>query len=154
VKRVDAYKRQGTRFAKWRAVYNVSDTLPSPPAVESNAEALARYAAICQEQGFVPVVEPEVLIDGSHTMARCAEVTEVVLHEVFHALRRHRVVLEHMLLKPSMVGPARRNACRGGCTDDPDPAAHGARRLGPQPWQLSFSYGRALQEPILQAWKA
>lgn len=107
-KRVDAYKRQGARFAKWRAVYNVSDTLPSPLAVEANAEALARYAAICQEQGIVPIVEPEVLIDGDHTMARCAEVTEAVLHEVFHALHRHRVVLEHMLLKPSMWCPARR----------------------------------------------
>ena len=101
-KRIDAYRRQGARFAKWRAVYNVSDTLPSRLAVEANAESLARYAAICQERGIVPIVEPEVLIDGDHSMARCAEVTEAVLHEVFHALHSHRVVLEHMLLKPSI----------------------------------------------------
>ena len=87
-KRVDAYKRQGVRFAKWRAVYNVSATLPSPLAIEANADSLARYAAICQQQGIVPIVEPEVLIDGDHTMVRCAEVTEAVLHEVFHALHR------------------------------------------------------------------
>ena len=95
-KRLDAYKQQGARFAKWRAVYNVSGTLPSRLAIEANAEALARYAAICQEQGFVPIVEPEVLSDGDHSIDRCAEVTEAVLHEVFHALNRHRVVLEQL----------------------------------------------------------
>ncbi|MGZ3338761.1 MAG: class I fructose-bisphosphate aldolase [Reyranella sp.] len=182
-KRLDAYKRLGARFAKWRAVYNVSDTLPSLLAVEANAEALARYAAICQDQGIVPIVEPEVLIDGDHTMARCAEVTEAVLHEVFHALHRHRVVLEHMLLKPSMVVPGKEHAQQatpaevaaqtirilrrtvpaavpsvnflsGGQTPEEATANLDAmNRLGPQPWQLSFSYGRALQEPALQAWK-
>jgi fructose-bisphosphate aldolase class I len=182
-KRLDAYKRQGARFAKWRAVYNVSETLPSRLAVEANAEALARYAAICQEQGVVPIVEAEVLIDGDHTIARCAEVTEAVLHEVFHALHRHRVVLEHTLLKPSMVVPGKENAQQA---TPPEVAAQTIRvlrrtvpaavpgivflsggqtpaeatanldainRVGPQPWQLSFSYGRALQEPPLQAWK-
>ncbi|UUZ70030.1 fructose-bisphosphate aldolase class I [Polaromonas sp. P2-4] len=181
--RLDAYKRQGARFAKWRAVYNVSDTLPSPLAVKANAEALARYAAICQERGIVPIVEPEVLIDGDHTLARCAEVTEAVLHAVFHALHRHRVVLEHMLLKPSMVVPGKThvlqatpaevaaqtirilrrtvpaavpsvNFLSGGQTPEEATANLDAmNRLGPQPWQLSFSYGRALQEPALQAWK-
>ena len=112
-KRLDGYKEQGARFAKWRAVYNVSDTLPSRLAVEANAQALARYAAICQEQGVVPIVEPEVLIDGDHRLARCAEVTEAVLHEVFHALHRHRVALEHMLLKPSMVVPGKNHAPAG-----------------------------------------
>lgn len=181
--RLAAYRRQGARFAKWRAVYNVSDTLPSRLALEANAQALARYAAICQEQGMVPIVEPEVLIDGDHTMARCAEVTEAALHEVFHALHRHRVVLEHMLLKPSMVVPGKTHAQQaapaevavqtvrilrrtvpaavpsinflsGGQTPEEATANLDAMNLlGPQPWQLSFSYGRALQEPALQAWK-
>ena len=181
--RLDSYQRQGARFAKWRAVYNVSDTLPSRLAVQANAESLARYAAICQERGIVPIVEPEVLIDGDHTLARCAEVTEAVLHEVFHALHRHRVVLEHMLLKPSMVLPGKAQAQQatpaevaaqtirilrrtvpaavmsvnflsGGQTPEAATANLDAtNRLAPQPWQLSFSYGRALQEPALQAWK-
>ena len=181
--RLDVYQQQGARFAKWRAVYNVSDTLPSRLAIEANAEALARYAAICQQQGIVPIVEPEVLIDGDHTLARCAEVTEAVLHEVFNALHRHRVVLEHLLLKPSMVLPGKAHAQQvtpaevaaqtiqvlrrtvpaavpsvnflsGGQTPEEATVNLDAmNRLGPQPWQLSFSYGRALQEPALQAWK-
>ena len=181
--RLDAYKRQGARFAKWRAVYNVSDTLPGPLAVKANAQSLARYAAICQEQGIVPIVEPEILIDGDHTLARCAEVTESVLHEVFHALHRHKVVQEHMLLKPSMVVPGKAhpqqatpaevaaqtirilrrtvpaavpsvNFLSGGQTPEEATANLDAmNRLGPQPWRLSFSYGRALQEPALRAWK-
>src|SRR5688572_23735044 len=102
-KRLGAYKERGARFAKWRAVYNISDTLPSRLAIEANADSLARYAAICQQEEVVPIVEPEVLMDGGHTLERCADVTEGVLHEVFHALHRHRVRLEHMLLKPSMV---------------------------------------------------
>ena len=182
-KRLDGYKQQGARFAKWRAVYNVSDTLPSRVAIEANAEALARYAAICQERGIVPIVEPEVLIDGNHSIDRCAEVTEAVLHEVFHALHRHGVVLEYTLLKPSMVVPGKEHTQQA---TPPDVAAYTIRilrrtvpaavpgifflsggqtpaeatanldamnRLGAQPWQLSFSYGRALQDPALKAWK-
>ena len=182
-KRLDAYKALGARFAKWRAVYKVSGTLPSPLAVEANAQALAHYAAICQERGIVPIVEPEVLIDGDHTLARCAEVTETVLHAVFHALHKHRVVLEHMVLKPSMVLPGQAQAQQampaevaaqtirilrravpaavasvnflsGGQTPEEATANLDAiNRLGPQPWPLSFSYGRALQEPALQAWQ-
>lgn len=182
-KRLVGYKQQGARFAKWRAVYNVSDTLPSRLAVEANAQALARYAAICQEQGVVPIVEPEVLIDGDHTIARCAEVTEAVLHEVFIALHRHQVAFELMLLKPSMVVPGKShprqatpaevaaqtirvlrrtvpaavpsiNFLSGGQTPSEATANLDAiNRTGSQPWQLSFSYGRALQEPALQAWK-
>ena len=182
-KRLGDYKAQGARFAKWRAVYNVCGTLPSRLAIEANADALARYAAICQSEGVVPIVEPEVLMDGCHTLERCAEVTEAVLHEVFSALHRHQVVLEHMLLKPSMVvagqkqkrqAPVAEVAAQtvrvlrrcvpaavpgifflsGGQT----PAAatvhlDAMNRLAPQPWGLSFSYGRALQEPVLQAWK-
>jgi fructose-bisphosphate aldolase, class I len=182
-KRLDAYKQQGARFAKWRAVYNVSGTLPGRLAVEANAEALARYAAICQEGGFVPIVEPEVLIDGDHSIDRCAEVTEDVLHEVFHALYRYRVVLERMLLKPSMVVPGKDHAQQAAPAEVATytirtlrrtvPAAvpgifflsggqtpaeatvnlDAINRLGAQPWHLSFSYGRALQDPALKAWR-
>jgi fructose-bisphosphate aldolase class I len=182
-KRLAAYKEQGARFAKWRAVYNVSDTLPGRLAVEANADALAQYAAICQSEGVVPIVEPEVLMDGGHTIERCADVTEAVLHEVFVALRRHRVVLEHILLKPSMVvagkeqarqAPVGEVAARtirvlrrcvpaavpgifflsGGQTPA-EASAHldAINRLGPQPWTLSFSYGRALQDPVLRTWQ-
>jgi fructose-bisphosphate aldolase class I len=182
-KRLGAYKEQGARFAKWRAVYNISDTLPSRLAIEANADALARYAAICQDEGLVPIVEPEVLMDGGHTIERCAEVTQTVLHEVFDALHRNRVALEHMLLKPSMVVAGKEQArpaqvvevaaqtvrvlrrsvpaavpgiffLSGGQTPA-EASAHldAINRLGPQPWALSFSYGRALQDPVLYAWK-
>ena len=182
-KRLGTYKEQGARFAKWRAVYNVSDTLPSRLAIEANADSLARYAAICQEEAVVPIVEPEVLMDGGHTLERCAEVTEAVLHEVFEALHRHRVTLEHMLLKPSMVIAGKEQPRQASVGEV---AAHTVRvlrrtvpaavpgivflsggqtpaeatthldainRLRPQPWALSFSFGRALQDPVLQAWK-
>ena len=182
-KRLDGYKAQGARFAKWRAVYHLSDTLPSRLAVEANAHALARYAAICQAQGVVPIVEPEVLIDGDHTLARCAEVTEGVLHEVFQALHRHRVEPELMLLKPSMVVPGKEHAAQatpaevaewtvrtlkrsvpaavpgifflsGGQTPAEATANLDAmNRLAPLPWVLSFSYGRALQDPAMRAWR-
>jgi fructose-bisphosphate aldolase, class I len=182
-KRLGGYKERGARFAKWRAVYNISDTLPSRLAIEANAESLARYAAICQQEDVVPIVEPEVLMDGGHTIERCAEVTEAVLHEVFHALHRHAVRLEHMLLKPSMVvagsgqsqqAPVAEVAAQtvrvlrrcvppavpgifflsGGQTPA-EATAHldAINRIGAQPWVLSFSYGRALQDPVLQAWK-
>ncbi|MDM0066149.1 class I fructose-bisphosphate aldolase [Variovorax sp. J31P207] len=181
--RLEACVKLGARFAKWRAVYNVSDSLPSRAAVEANAESLARYAAICQTQGVVPIVEPEVLIDGDHSQARCAAVTQEVLLAVFGALHRHRVVLEHMLLKPSMVVPGKAHAQRAGPGDVAEetlrvlrrtvPAAvpgivflsggqspgeatanlDALNRQGPQPWRLSFSYGRALQDPVLQAWR-
>lgn len=180
--RLDRYKQQGARFAKWRAVYNVSDTLPSRAAIEANAEALARYAAVCQAQGVVPIVEPEVLIDGDHTMQRCAEVTQAVIQEVFVALHRHRVAFEHMLLKPSMVLPGKAHGPKAAPAEvaaqtlrvlrrtvpaavpsinflsgGQSPAEATANldalnRMGPQPWQLTFSYGRALQEPAMQAW--
>ncbi|MGH8781762.1 class I fructose-bisphosphate aldolase [Paraburkholderia sp.] len=181
--RLDGYRRQGARFAKWRAVYHISDTLPSHLAIEANAEALARYAAICQEAGVVPIVEPEVLMDGGHTLERCAQVTEAVLHAVFHALHRHAVVLEHILLKPSMVVAGSTHARQastaeiathtvrvlkrtvppavpgivflsGGQTPEEATANLDAmNRLETLPWPLTFSYGRALQEPPLDAWK-
>ncbi|HJV68768.1 class I fructose-bisphosphate aldolase [Ideonella sp.] len=182
-KRLAAYKEHGARFAKWRAVYNVSDTLPSRLAIEANADALARYAAICQEEAVVPIVEPEVLMDGGHTLERCAEATEAVLHEVFDALHRHRVVLEHMLLKPSMVVAGKAQARQALATEvaaqtvrvlrrrvpaavpgifflsggqtPAEASAHldAMNRLGPHPWALSFSFGRALQDPVLHAWQ-
>jgi fructose-bisphosphate aldolase class I len=101
--RLKEYQKLGARFAKWRAVIAVSDKLPSATCVQVNAHALARYAALCQEQGMVPIVEPEVLMDGSHTIERCEEVTGDVLHAVFNALFDQKVSLEGMLLKPNMV---------------------------------------------------
>ncbi|HEY9119923.1 MAG TPA: class I fructose-bisphosphate aldolase, partial [Marinobacter sp.] len=103
--RLEQYKESGARFAKWRNVYHITDTNPGQAAIEANAEVLARYAAICQSCGIVPIVEPEVLIDGGHTIQRSADVNEAVISEVFRALRRHRVELETMILKPSMVTP-------------------------------------------------
>ena len=101
--RLSEYHGMGARFAKWRAVIRITDALPSPACVSANAHALARYAALCQEQQLVPIVEPEVLMDGAHTIERCDEVTGAVLHTVFHALFEQGVSLESMLLKPSMV---------------------------------------------------
>ncbi len=181
--RLKGYKEQGARFAKWRDVYHITEATPSQLAIEANAEVLARYAAICQAQGIVPIVEPEVLIDGDHSLQRCADVSEAVFHEVFHALHRHHVVLEHMLLKPNMMVPGKLhpqkasaeevavqtvkvlrrtvpaavpsiNFLSGGLSPEVATANLNAmNQLGSQPWELTFSYGRALQEPALQAWK-
>ena len=101
--RLQEYFKMGARFAKWRAVIAIADGIPSRGCIKANAHALARYAALCQEAGLVPVVEPEVLMDGAHTLAQCAEVTEEVLHTVFDALYIQRVMLEGMILKPNMV---------------------------------------------------
>ena len=105
--RLKAYKEKGARFAKWREVYAITDRNPTPLGIEANAEVLARYAAICQELSIVPIVEPEVLIDGDHTLERCYEVSDAVLHAVFRALHRHRVILEYIVLKPNMVLPGK-----------------------------------------------
>jgi len=181
--RLKTYKSQGARFAKWREVYSISDTNPSHLGLHANAEMLARYASICQELGIVPIVEPEVLMDGKHDIQRCAEVTENVLHSVFHALHKHNVTLEHMILKPNMVVPGidlrtaepdevasktlkvlRRtvpaavpslNFLSGG--QGPEEATRNLNALNllreTAPWELSISYGRALQQPALHAWK-
>lgn len=182
--RLQHYKSLGARFAKWREVYPISDRNPTPLGIDANAEMLARYAAICQTEGLVPIVEPEVLIDGDHSMARSAEVIETVLHAVFQALQRHRVMLECIVLKPSMVTPGKQhpspatpeevatatlrvfrravpaavpgiNFLSGGQTPQEATANLNAMNaLFPDsPWELSFSYGRALQEPALQAWQ-
>jgi len=107
--RLKGYKAKGARFTKWREVYAITDSNPTPLGIAANAETLARYAAVCQQEGFVPIVEPEVLIDGNHTLERCYEVSEAVLHAVFDALFRHRVALEGVVLKPSMVLPGKEN---------------------------------------------
>jgi fructose-bisphosphate aldolase class I len=182
--RLQSYKAQGARFAKWREVYPITERNPTPLGIEANAEMLARYAAVCQAEGFVPIVEPEVLLDGDHSLQRCAEVTEAVLHAVFHALHRHQVILECMLLKPNMVLPGKDHARKaapdevaretvkvlrrtvpaavpsinflsGGQTAEEATANLNAMNvLFPHaPWELSFSYARALQEPVLHAWR-
>ena len=108
--RLSDYAHMGARFAKWRAVFSIGESTPSRACIEANAHALARYAALCQEAGLVPIVEPEVLMDGEHTLVRCDQVTEDVLHEVFGQLHTQGVVLEAMMLKPNMISPGL--ACR------------------------------------------
>jgi fructose-bisphosphate aldolase class I len=182
-KRCQEYVKLGARFAKWRAVITIGERIPSQACITANAHALARYAAICQETGLVPIVEPEVLMDGSHDIQRCEDVTEWTLHEVFAALASQRVVLEEIVLKPSMVisgaecrqqAPVKEVAERtikvlrrtvpaavpgiaflsGGQSDELATAHLDAmNRLGPLPWGLSFSYGRALQAASLKAWR-
>lgn len=182
--RLAEYKTLGARFAKWRAVIAIGPGIPSRYCIETNAHALARYAALCQDAGLVPIVEPEVLMDGDHTAERCFEVTEATLHSVFAALYQQRVVPEGMLLKPSMVlsGKSCPRQARiqevaeatvrclrrtvppavpgivflsGGQSDELATAHLNAMNgmAGPHPWQLSFSYGRALQAPAIKAWK-
>lgn len=176
------YFELGARFSKWRAVLLIGPGIPTTACVSSNAEALARFATLSQEAGLVPIVEPEVLRDGDHDIKRCEEVTEDVLRKVFRALAAHRVVLEQMLLKPNMVtageGSPRQAspeevaeatlrclrrtvpaavpgiAFLSGGQSDVQATRHLnlMNRIGGVPWQLSFSYGRALQAPALQAW--
>ncbi|MDX1634258.1 MAG: class I fructose-bisphosphate aldolase [Marinobacter sp.] len=180
--RLVRYHKQGARFAKWREVYPITDHNPTALGLTANAEMLARYAAVCQANGIVPIVEPEVLIDGNHSIDRAAEVNEQVLQAVFHALYQHRVRLEHMILKPSMVTPGREqtkaspddvammtlrtlrrtvpaavpsiNFLSGGQT--PEEATANLNALNQHqdkaPWHLSMSFGRALQEPAMKAW--
>lgn len=182
--RLIGYKTQGARFAKWREVYSISPDNPTQAGIATNAEVLARYAAVCQSLGIVPIVEPEVLLDGSHSIDRCMEVIEIVQLAVFHALHRHHVELEYILLKPSMVVPGKDSGYRaspdeiaektlielrrsvpaavpsinflsGGQT--PEEATNNLNAMnaiaGNAPWHLSFSYGRALQQPVLEAWQ-
>jgi len=180
--RLRSYKQQGARFAKWREVYAIDKHVPSQHGIEANAEMLARYAAVCQEEGLVPIVEPEVLMDGDHDIDRHAEVTEAVQHAVFQALQRHHVALELMILKPNMVLPGKN--CRRAEPDEvaaatlkvlrrtvpaavpsinflsggqgPEEATANLNDINQQgldaPWRLSISYGRALQQTALHAW--
>ena len=123
--RLKAYKAHGVRFAKWREVYGITEHNPTPLGIKANAEVLARYAAMCQQEGIVPIVEPEVLLDGSHSIERCEEVSEAVLHAVFHALQRHKVILEGMVLKPNMVVPGKEHPARA----DPEQVATATLRV-------------------------
>jgi fructose-bisphosphate aldolase class I len=180
--RLAEYAGLGAAFTKWRAVFSIDDTRPSRACIEANAQALARFAALSQEAGLVPIVEPEVLTDGSHPIGRTEEVTTYVLVEVFEQLHRFRVVLEHSLLKPNMVLPGREHrpssreeaaaatlrclrravpaAVRGivflsGGQSETEATEHLAalNAAGPAPWPLSFSFGRALQNSALAAWR-
>jgi fructose-bisphosphate aldolase, class I len=180
--RLAVYKDQGARFAKWRDVFVISASTPTSAAIKANAEVLAIYAATCQAIGIVPIVEPEVLMDGAHDIARARDVTDAVLKDVFAALQEKHVALEHIVLKPNMVVPGKT------CADQASPEAIAEATLavlnahvpaavpsinflsggqspveatvnlqainaaGAQPWYISFSYGRALQEPCLAAW--
>jgi fructose-bisphosphate aldolase, class I len=180
--RLAEYYKLGARFAKWRAVIDIGAGIPSRYAISANAEALARYAALCQEAGIVPIVEPEVLMDGDHPIARCEEVTDGVLQTVFDHLFAARIFLEGMILKPNMVIAGKK------CTQKslPEQVAEATVRtlkrhvpaavpgiaflsggqspteatlhlslmnaLGTLPWALTFSYGRALQDTALRDW--
>jgi len=180
--RLAAYYKLGARFAKWRAVIDIGAGIPTRGAIAANAHALARYAALCQEQNIVPIVEPEVLMDGAHTLERCEEVTEATLAEVFAQLFAARVHLEGIILKPNMVisgkkcptqataeqvaaatvrclkrhvpGAVAGIAFLSGGQTPLEAALHLSlmNRAGPLPWPLSFSYGRALQDAALSAW--
>ncbi len=182
--RLVEYRELGARFAKWRGVIDIGDGIPSQYCIDVNAHALARYAALCQEEGIVPIVEPEVLMDGDHSIERCSDVTTATLLTVFDALIDQRVELDGMLLKPNMVIPGKKSkggratpeqvasatvACfrevvpaavsgilfLSGGQDDEEATANldAINKLGPHPWQFSFSYGRALQHAALNAWK-
>ena len=180
--RLTKYYARGARFAKWRAVIDIADGIPSAGAIKANAHALARYAALCQAHQIVPIVEPEVLMDGSHTIERCDEVTRFVLQTVFEELFLARVPLEGIVLKPNMVISGklcptqasvaqvaeRTIAClkatvpsavpgiaylSGGQSDEQATAHLDAmNRLGGFPWKMTFSYGRALQAAPQKAW--
>ena len=182
--RVAEYVSLGATFAKWRAVITIGRHLPSAYCVHVNAHALARYARLCQEGGLVPIVEPEVLMDGAHDIDRCERVTEDTLDAVFDELHRQRVALEGMLLKPNMVISGTEAADRAGVEEVAERTVRCLRRkapaavpgvvflsggqteveatahlnamnanYGPNPWKLSFSYGRALQDGALKGWR-
>ena len=181
--RLAEYHTLGARFAKWRAVIDIGAGIPSRSCVESNADLLARYAALCQAAGIVPIVEPEVLMDGAHTIERCEEVTEGVLAEVFARLRAHRVYLEGMVLKPNMVISGATCPNRASAPEVAEASVRCLKRRVPAavagiaflsggqseqeatlhldlmhrgaslPWLASFSYGRALQHTVLETWR-
>jgi fructose-bisphosphate aldolase class I len=180
--RMAEYYKLGARFAKWRAVIDIADGIPTRGAILANAQALARYAAICQANNIVPIVEPEVLMDGGHTQERCYEVTEFVLKTLFDELYEARVFLEGTVLKPNMIVPGKKCATQvsaeqvaretirvfkqtvpvavpgiaflsGGQADVEATANLDAiNKLGPLPWNVTFSYGRALQAAPQKAW--
>ena len=180
--RLAEYYKLGARFAKWRAVIDIGSGIPTANAIDANAAALARYAALCQEASIVPIVEPEVLMDGAHTIARCEEVTNVVLDRIFSHLFAARIYLEGMILKPNMVIAGKKCAERASPEQVAEATVRTLKRQVPAavpgiaflsggqspteatlhlslmnaggalPWALTFSYGRALQEYALGAW--
>ena len=180
--RIAEYVRLGARFAKWRAVITIGDGMPTRACIAANAHALARYAALCQEGGLVPIVEPEVLMDGDHTIETCFAVTVATWRALFTELAEQRVTLEAMVLKPSMILPGKQSQEHATADEvgrrtvqglrEVVPAAvpgiaflsggqspelatrhlHAINAVADQPWQLTFSYGRALQDPALSAW--
>ncbi|HEV7391016.1 MAG TPA: class I fructose-bisphosphate aldolase, partial [Burkholderiales bacterium] len=184
-KRCAEYVKLGAKFAKWRAVITIGRDIPSRTCIEENAHALARYAAICQEAGLVPIVEPEVLMDGAHTIDRCEEITEWTLNSVYDALYLDKVMLEGSVLKPSMVISGKDSAKQASVEEVADRTIRTLKRTVPAavagivflsggqsdelatahlnamnrmfqdklPWPVSFSYGRALQQASLKAWK-
>jgi len=181
--RLVEYRGLGASFAKWRAVIVIGAQIPSGFCISANAHALARYAALCQEAGLVPIVEPEVLMDGDHDFQTCEEVTTSLLEHVFYELSNHRILLEGVLLKPNMVIPGKECPQQASVSEVAEGTLRCLRRsipvaipgivflsggqspevatqhlnamnaMGPHPWELSFSYGRALQQPALKAWK-
>jgi len=180
--RLADYKRK-REFAKWRAVYTISATTPSALAIRANAEGLASYAALCQAHGIVPIVEPEILIDGDHTIEQCAVASENVLHALFHSLFKHKVKLEYIVLKPSMVISGKKcatqattevvakqtisilrrtvpaavptiNFLSGGQSPEAATANLNAmNQLPGNPWNISYSYARALQDYCMKTWQ-
>ncbi|HWK94015.1 MAG TPA: class I fructose-bisphosphate aldolase [Pseudolabrys sp.] len=180
--RLPKYYEAGARFAKWRAVIDIGAGIPSYTAIRTNAHALARYAALCQVNQIVPIVEPEVLMDGDHDIDRCYEVTEFVLKETFQELYYQRVPLEGIVLKPNMAVPGKKSAKKAsvqevaektvkllkacvpgavpgiaflsGGQSDEEATAHldAMNKIGNLPWNLTFSYGRALQAAPQKAW--
>ena len=181
--RFQEYHALGARFAKWRAVINIADHLPSQYCLNANAHALARYAALAQENNIVPIVEPEVIMDGTHSIERCFEVTEAALNALYDALYEQRVFLEGTILKPNMVISGTENTNRANIDEVAEQTVLCLKRTVPSavpgicflsggqseeeatahlsamnanfemPWKLSFSYGRALQQSALQAWQ-
>jgi fructose-bisphosphate aldolase class I len=180
--RLTKYYEQGARFAKWRAVLDIGPGIPSYTAISTNAHALARYAALCQAAQIVPIVEPEVLMDGDHDINRCAEITEFMLKETFQQLYYQRVALEGIILKPNMAISGKKSAKKASVQDvaertvkmlkdcvpgsvpgiaflsggqsDEEATAHldAMNKIGGLPWKLTFSYGRALQAAPQKAW--
>ena len=181
--RLAAYFKQGARFAKWRAVITIGEGIPSHTCLYANAHALARYAALCQEASIVPMIEPEVLLDGGHTIERCEEVSEAALRATYAALAAHNVSFEHTILKASMVVSGKSCARQAGVDEVAERTVRVLKRTVPaaqpgvvflsggqsdvsatahlnamasmkgMPWPLTFSYSRALQNPALNAWK-
>lgn len=181
--RLNDYQERGARFTKWRAVITLGPGIPTRSCIKANARTLALYAALSQESGLVPIVEPEVLMEGDHNIERCEEATHAVLTSVFEELHEYRVVLEGMLLKPSMVLSGKQSPKKAGASEVAEATIRTLRRtvpaavpgitflsggqspelatrhlnamnmMGPHPWEISFSFARALQDPAMRAWK-